>query len=136
MKAEFPEASRVTEGPFASPRNARYGLFQQRFPGNLVLSVIADDGAETGWEHVSVTVVKLSGKNKRPIDIMPTWEIMATVKDAFWDEEEEAFQFHPPKSQYVNQHHACLHIWRPVGGGIALPPSGLVGFNKGEGSHD
>lgn len=64
------------------------------------------------WEHVSVSCA----------DRCPTWDEMAMVKGLFWDEEETVVQFHPPRSQYVNAHPYCLHLWRHVGHDPELPP--------------
>lgn len=83
------------------------------------LRVIAVDGEETGWEHVSVSV------HDNPKKI-PSWGEMCLVKSLFWSDEEEVMQIHPKASEYVNYHHGCLHLWRPVGG-FATPPSILVG---------
>lgn len=58
---------------------------------------------ENGWEHVSVN--PYNGK-------MPTWEEMCYVKEIFFNEEEEAIQIHPKKSEYVNMAECCLHLWR------------------------
>jgi hypothetical protein len=57
-----------------------------------------------GWEHLSVSMPSRT----------PTWDQMCTMKDVFWEDEEECIEYHPPKSQYVNVHEHCLHIWRPV----------------------
>jgi hypothetical protein len=58
---------------------------------------------------------------------------MCFVKDLFWDDEECVMQLHPPKSDYVNCHPNCLHLWKPVGQDIPRPPSELVGpTNQGE----
>lgn len=62
---------------------------------------------EDGWEHVSV-----SPKKKFNI---PTWNDMCIVKDVFWNSEEEAYQIHPKKNEYVNSMNNCLHIWKPIG---------------------
>jgi hypothetical protein len=56
-----------------------------------------------GWNHVSVS---LEHRN-------PSWNEMCFVKDLFFDEEELCLQFHPAKSEYVNLHNHCLHIWQP-----------------------
>ena len=40
-------------------------------------------------------------------------------------------QYHPPKSQYVNNCRNCLHLWKPPVA-IALPPSIAVGIQTGE----
>ncbi|MCL2136826.1 MAG: hypothetical protein FWH40_04810 [Coriobacteriia bacterium] len=84
-----------------------------RLPG---LTVVASWGS--GWEHVSVS---------RP-SRCPTWEEMCLVKDMFWDEEECVVEYHPPKSKYVDNHPYCLHMWKPIGVEVPLPPSILVGL--------
>lgn len=60
-----------------------------------------------GWEHVSV-----SPKHKYNI---PTWNDMCVLKDIFFDDEEEVYQIHPKKSEYVNLSENCLHLWKPIG---------------------
>ena len=81
------------------------------------LRVIFSDGE--GWEHVSVSTPTRT----------PNWAEMCFVKSLFWDDDDTVIQFHPPKSEYVNNHAFCLHLWRPNNGAvIPLPPSILVGF--------
>ena len=63
---------------------------------------------EDGFEHVSISPMK---KNN-----MPSWDDMATLKDLFFYDEEEVYQIHPPKSEYVNIKDNCLHLWRPTNG--------------------
>lgn len=58
-----------------------------------------------GWGHVSVTLAN----NSR----IPKWEEMCFIKDMFFDAEDLCIQMHPKKSQYVNLHDKCLHIWQP-----------------------
>lgn len=96
--------------------------------GKSLLRCIADDGQdgaavgnEAGWEHVSISVVDHKGVRT------PTWPEMCFVKDLFWDEEETVVQYHPPKSEYVNQHPHALHLWRPLLATLPRPPSILVG---------
>lgn len=72
-----------------------------------------------GWEHVSVSIPT---ENRSP-----TWEEMCYIKDVFWDEEEVVLQFHPAKSEYVNNHNYCLHLWRSTTVEIPVPHSKLVG---------
>ena len=62
---------------------------------------------EDGWEHVSV-----SPKHKYKT---PTWDDMCALKDIFFDDEEEVYQIHPKKSEYVNLSENCLHLWKPIG---------------------
>ena len=75
-----------------------------------------------GWEHVSI-----DGKKR-----MPTWDEMCQLKDMFFTEDECCVQYHPPKSEYVNNIPYCLHIWKPIeqySGVLPIPPSLLVGIN-------
>ena len=69
-----------------------------------------------GWEHVSVSL-----KNR-----CPTWEEMCTVKDIFWGDEECVVQYHPPKSEYVNTHPYCLHLWKKIGSEFETPPKEFI----------
>ena len=41
-----------------------------------------------------------------------TWDEMCEIKDMFFLPEEEAIEFHPKKSEYVNLAKNCLHLWR------------------------
>lgn len=74
-----------------------------------------------GWEHVSI-----DGKKR-----MPTWEEMCQLKDMFFDDTECCVEYHPPKSEYVNNVNYCLHIWKPIekySGKLPIPPSIFVGL--------
>lgn len=71
-----------------------------------------------GWEHLSV-----SHKNK-----IPSWECMNEMKEMFFKDDEECFQMHPKKDNYINNNEYTLHIWRPTEGMKQIPPSVLVGF--------
>ena len=81
------------------------------------VSLVASWGE--GWEHVSVVM-----RNR-----CPTWDEMCLAKNIFWREDECVAQFHPPKSEYVNNHPYCLHLWKPMGREIETPPKILAGFN-------
>lgn len=118
---KVPEQYRITNGPMASPANAgNFGGFI--VPQNdIQFIVIASDGR--GWEHVSVHAHLTKLNSKRT----PIWGEMCFIKSLFWDEEDTVIQYHPPKSQYVNCHPFVLHLWRPIGISIPLPPSILVG---------
>ncbi len=95
-----------------------YGAAQIPGPCGRVLRVIFSDGSEPtaeGWDHVSVSLPNRC----------PNWPEMCAVKDLFFDAEDVVVQFHPARSQYVNNHPYCLHLWhRP---GLLTPPAGLVG---------
>ena len=72
-----------------------------------------------GWEHVSVCPI--NGK-------MPTWDDMCFIKDMFFEDEDCVVQYHPPKSEYVNNVPNCLHLWKPIGQEMPMPPSILTGI--------
>lgn len=79
------------------------------------LVCLCSDGE--GWEHVSVS---------RQAEC-PSWDDMCRIKDLFWDPEDCVIQYHPPRSDYVNLHPHCLHLWRPQGVDIPRPPADFVG---------
>jgi len=118
MSFHVPEKFRFRD--FISPygSNESYGnngLFYVPLNGKR-LKVIASDGM--GWEHVSVS---LKGRT-------PFWHEMVFLKNLFWDEEDCVIQYHPPKSVYVNNCENCLHLWKPIGKQIPIPPKELVGI--------
>lgn len=116
-----PNQYRLRTGQFASDEtDGNNGVFIIPLGNKLIAQVMASDGYD--WDHVSVTI-QYKGKN-----IMPTWDQMCLIKDMFWDESEAVFQIHPPKSEYVNNHPYCLHMWRPQKQVIELPNSILVGL--------
>lgn len=118
MTGKFLEACRVTTGQYASDKSFGFnGAFFVPVFG-LTLKVICSDGS--GWDHVSVS---------RP-DRCPTWEEMAEIKSLFFDDHECVMQLHPPKSDYVNNHSYCLHLWRPQAAVIPRPPSEFVGARE------
>ena len=69
-----------------------------------------------GWDHVSVS----------HNDCCPTWDEMCAVKDVFFLDDECCIEYHPPKSEYVNIHPYCLHIWKPQNAEILQPPRNYV----------
>mgnify|MGYP006932838526 CR=1 FL=1 len=71
---------------------------------------------DDGWEHLSV-----SYRNR-----CPTWDEMCLMKSKFFKEDEACVQYHPKKSEYVNLHKYCLHIWRPLTQKLPTPPPRLV----------
>lgn len=79
------------------------------------LRCIASD--QMGWEHVSVSRT----------DRLPLWSEMCEIKDMFWDKQDCVVQYHPPESDYINNHPNCLHMWRQVGKEFPRPPSIMVG---------
>ena len=93
------------------------GFFQMDGPCGRTLNVQSSDGG--GWEHVSVSI-KGMGR-------LPNWLEMCFVKDQFWEDEDCVIQYHPPRSDYVDNA-AVLHMWRPIGIMLPRPPSIMVGL--------
>lgn len=117
MTFHVPEKFRVHEGQMASDsRFGNNGAFMLKLAHAQTLFAIASD--QWGWEHVSVS--------RR--DRCPTWDEMCQVKALFWDGDDCVVQYHPPASEYVNQHPNCLHLWRKIEHDFPLPPSIMVGF--------
>lgn len=73
-----------------------------------------------GWDHVSVSRA----------DRCPTWEEMCFIKEQFFDSEEPVMQYHPPQSEWINNHSFCLHLWKPLIQEIPKPPSHFVGYKE------
>lgn len=111
---QVPEKFRAA-APGYPPGDAHNGFFVIRLMHGQVVRAIASNGM--GWEHVSVSRA----------DRCPTWDEMCQVKDLFWGPEDCVVQFHPPKSQYVNVHPYCLHLWRRMDSDFSTPPTLLVG---------
>lgn len=117
-------------GPYrTTAADGLQGRFVVRFTTTArVLLVLASDGrdwAEAGlpgvpWEHVSVSLLLAKAKT-------PTWGEMAWVKGLFWRPDETVMQLHVPEADHVNFHSGCLHLWRPVGLDIPVPPAITVG---------
>lgn len=119
MTFRVPEKYRVREGRMASDsRHGCNGAFEVPLKHGQRVFVIASD--QVGWEHVSVS------RRDRP----PLWDEMCQIKAMFWGDDDCVIQYHPPRSEYVNNHPNCLHLWRPIGASLPMPDSLLVGFKE------
>lgn len=116
---EIVEKGRMTKSPFFTQRGSRYGAFELTCPktgGHL--RVIVNDaetfneeiGGADGWDHVSVSLERRC----------PTWDEMCWIKELFFDDTECVVQYHPSKSDYINEHPFVLHLWKP-GNGVVMP---------------
>lgn len=121
------EKARITQGDYGTqPYSGLTGAFVFVRKG-CQLRVISNDSdawKEFGlpgipWEHVSVTI---GGRVKR----CPTWEEMEYIKRIFWAEDETVIQLHVPVADHISLHDYCLHLWKPVGVAIPLPPKFTV----------
>ena len=119
MAFHFPEEFRITTGIMASDKG-QAGAFRIHWLAEKKkrVSVTVIASTEYDWDHVSVSHHM----------IIPHWSWMCRIKDLFWDEEDTVMQLHPPKSEYVNNHSRCLHLWRPTKESIPMPPFWLVGI--------
>jgi hypothetical protein len=116
-----PNQYRIKTGLLKSDNNfGNNGAFKIPISEDINAIVIASDGS--GWEHVSLHIIE-DGKTETP-----GWEEMCKIKDLFWDKEDCVVQYHPPESQYVNNHENVLHLWKPVNFKIPMPPLIMVGF--------
>jgi len=111
-----PEKQRIITGIGAS--DSSYGnngaFFIPSKNRKCIFKVIASDGR--GWEHVSVSLPNRC----------PTWNEMCYIKDIFWEDDKTIIQYHPAKSEYINNHPFVLHLWRPVNQKIPKPDLILV----------
>lgn len=111
------EKYRVRQGYYATEPGQTWGSYVDvRLPSNQRCCIIACDGDENGWDHVSVSL-----KHRTP-----TWEEMDWVKRMFFEDNDAVFQFHVPVSQHINCHPNCLHLWRPTKVDFPLPPPEAV----------
>ena len=97
------------------------GLFEFNLPGLETRPIRCVSSNGHGWEHVSVS---FPNHHKS----CPSWPLMCAIKDLFWDAEDTVVQFHPAKSQYVNNHPGCLHLWRPTEATLPVPDMMLIGI--------
>src|SRR5262245_57599201 len=112
------------EACFVRGENLLNGAFIFPRKSSDDLRVIVSDGTDwqacglkpPAWEHVSVSLAKRC----------PTYDELMWVKALWWRDDELVVQLHVPKSQHINHHPFCLHLWRPIGIELPLPPSECV----------
>lgn len=138
MTWHVPEHLRITNkrDPMWSLPGKPFGTFHIPVGAGRVLRALACDGVDEpddpipeealGWEHVSVSAV-LRGGISRPK--LPIWDEMCTVKDLFWGPEDVVVQFHPAKSEYVDDH-PVLHLWRYILAEFPTPNPLMVGYGR------
>lgn len=103
------------------PQDGPQGAFKISGPRGMELRIIASDARDWDlarlplpkWEHVSVS---LAGR-------CPSWDEMEWVRDQFFEPTETVLQFSVPRAVHISHHPYCLHMWRPIGETIPLPPS-------------
>jgi len=128
MKKTLPkevEALRVRSGQLATNEGTGLnGAFVVKRGKHTLIFCIVSNGhgwdaagfAGKVWEHVSVSLKERT----------PTYEEMDYIKRLFWKDDETVMQLHVPRTDHINIHDNCLHLWRPKDGMIPLPPKGCV----------
>lgn len=77
------------------------GLYKSRDGFTVIVSCcIERDGR--AWVHLSVS--------RR--DRVPNWDEMVRIKEIFLGKESLAVQVFPPRSEWVNLHPNCLHLYQ------------------------
>lgn len=97
------------------PDDKDFGVFDF-IMGVTFMRAIASRG--DGWDHVSISVLD----QKR----CPYWEEMDAIKRRFFKPTEVVMQLHVAESDHINVHPTVLHLWRPHGIRIPLPPGIMV----------
>lgn len=79
--------------------------------------VVSGDVEQDGkrWLHLSVA----------HSDRLPKYETLVEVKELFIGGERKAIQVFPPRSQHVNIHNYCIHLWH------CADEDGLPDFARG-----
>jgi hypothetical protein len=107
---------RIRTGQYGSDETAGWnGCFLVPLEGEM-WHVMLGDGM--GWQHLSI-----SNAQRR---ILPSWNVMCRVKEAFFSDEDWCVQFHPAKDDYINDHPYTLHLWRPLNEPLPVPHACLV----------
>lgn len=109
------EKFRLTSGPTASlESDGNNGMFfvSRRF---VTLRCMVSDGG--GWDHVSVSLA----------DRCPKHEEMEFVRELFFHDDECVVLYSVPRSNHINVHPYCLHMWRQHDVVVPLPPEWMVG---------
>jgi hypothetical protein len=102
---------RIRTGQYGSDETAGWnGAFLVPLEGEM-WHIMLGDGM--GWQHLSIS----NAQRK----IMPSWNVMCRVKEAFFADEDWVVQFHPAKADYVNDHPFTLHLWRPLNEPLPVP---------------
>lgn len=110
------EKGRLTTGEMGSDASYGFnGVFVVRAEG-IPVQIICSTGG--GWEHVSVRPMR----KQRTL----TWEEMCYVKWLCWREDEWVVQFHPAKSDYVNNDPCVLHMWKSLEVEFPVPDKSYV----------
>lgn len=119
---KFSGVQRITWGPMATTEadgcNGAWRIKLKGQASTVNATVITSNGE--GWEHLSVVLERG----------LPTWDMMQQLKELFWEPEDCVIQIHAPRSQHVNNHSRCLHLWRCTKYSMPMPETWMVGYRE------
>lgn len=87
-------------GSYVIPKTVRKG-FSGKHYSLRILESISLESDDLLWWHLSISRDDLK---------MPTYSDLEMVRKMFLGDR-WSIQYFPPADQYVNDHHACLHLW-------------------------
>ena len=106
---------KMVQSFYGNDGDATCGVFVLPSPiDGQMLTIVASQGDD--WDHVSV-----SRTNR-----CPNWPEMEFVRSLFFEDNETVMQLHVPKTEHINVHPNCLHLWRPQKQDIPRPPGWMV----------
>ena len=112
---QYRDNSKRVLAAYGSSGDETCGVFHLPSPiDGQTLTIVASQGE--GWDHVSV-----SRTNR-----CPNWPEMEFVRGRFFEDNETVMQLHVPKTDHINVHPNCLHLWRPQREDIPRPPGWMV----------
>lgn len=89
------------------------GAFIVPGPLKQPLKIVCSDGSD--WEAGKLPGVPFEHVSVSCEQRCPTWAEMDFVKRIFWRDDECVMQLHVPRSDHINAHNFCLHLWKPIG---------------------
>lgn len=103
---------RMTVPDFLLLQEPSVAGWQAPRPDGVLRVLVAKEG-EAGW-HISMSHVNRNGDPGR----YPTWDELADAKERFTPDDVAMGMVCPRKTDYVNMHDTCLHLWQlPEGWG-------------------
>lgn len=108
MNTEFQPKTANWQPPTDLPQNWRIlrkdedGAAYKSRTGLVVIISCCVERDGKNWVHLSVS------KRKQ----YPSWDEFSQVKDLFLGSESLAIQVLPPRSEWVNDHNYCLHLYQ------------------------
>lgn len=109
IRRVYPEGWRIVQ-----PWGDGYGL-EERSGLRVLVSTAPYEDRE--WMHVS-----LSRKDR-----LPSYADLQYVKEVVIGNDRWAAQLFPPRTDHVNLHQFCLHLWVPLDGALPWPNFGAGG---------